>query len=120
MASKLATDVKKGLPDGFPVLEAKAGEDLTVTVDVNDMAYPYSVAFDGTTIIFGFTDRKEIVSNLQPGVHGLGWGFAHGVKGWKHEIQAQVAKKKAVTLESRSEAKKDKPYSSSFAFVVVE
>lgn len=119
MPSKLASEVKKGLPKDFPVLEAKAGENLTVTVDVNDMAYPYAVAFDGSTIAFGFTDRKETVTNLQPGVHRLGWSFAHGAKGWRHVVAAHVANKKPVTLESRSEANKDKPYSVGLAFVVV-
>lgn len=119
MPSQLFKDVKKGLPDGVVVLEGKAGNDLIVTADVNEMHYAYSVIFEGKTLIFSFTDRKEAVEDLKAGVHRLSWAFTHGAKGWKHEIKAKVGNKSFKVLESRSEKNKDSPYSSDFALVVV-
>ena len=118
MPSELTRTVQAGLPEGFPVVEAKVGQKVSVEVDVNEMQVPYTVSYDGDVIMHGFTDRKEALP-IEPGVHRLGWSFQHHAKGWAHTIKVRVGRK-VHTLESRSEDEKDKPYSVGLAFVVVE
>lgn len=117
MPSQKFKDVKKGLPSDFPVLEANEGDSFLMDVDVGPMTIPYSVAFDGKIVMFGFTDTKETVT-LRAGVHTLSWTFQHTAKGWKHKLGAKVGKKASVTLDEKSEAKKDNPASVGLAFVV--
>ena len=76
------------------------------------------VTFDGNVIMMGFTDRKESLT-LEAGVHTVSWTFQHTEKQWMHKLRARVANKSFVTLEEKSEAKKDKPSTVGTAFVVV-
>lgn len=119
MPSEAFTTLKTSLPPEIPVLEGEAGDALIITVDVNDMQFPYSVNFQGSTLIFGFVDRTETVTALQPGKHTLSWTFHHGSKKWKHEIKAKLGSKAVKVLDSRSEADKDRPFSVGVAFFVI-
>ena len=120
MPSQAFQDLRAALPPDIPVFEGKAGDDLTIAVDVNDMQFPYSVNFQGSTLIFGFVDRAETVENLQPGKYTLSWTFHHGSKNWKHEVTATLGQKPATVLDSRCEAKKDRPFRVGVAFFVIE
>jgi len=117
MPSKVTSTVAAGLPAGFPIIEAKVAQKVSVDVDVSEMQVPYTVTWDGAVVVHGFTDRKEQLA-LSVGVHTLGWSFQHHAKDWAHTIKVRAGRK-VVTLEDHSEAKKDKPYSVGLAFVVV-
>lgn len=103
-----------------PVLNAKAGETLTISVDVDNPSDPYLVIFRKTTVMIGQVDREETVENLPAGTHRLSWSFLHREKGWKHRITAAAGREAPVLLDERSEAKKDPPYTIGVALVVVQ
>jgi hypothetical protein len=103
---------------GVPTIEARAGDVLTVTVDVEDISVPYTVVFDDRTLMYSLVDRREDVA-LVAGTHRLSWSLTHVEKGWKHEVQAKVTGQAAVVLDSRSEENKDGPYTIGLALVVV-
>jgi hypothetical protein len=114
-----AQELRKLVPSDIKILEIRQDSEVRVIVDVEEMAVPYTIAFDGHTVIKSLVDRSELIEPLTPGIHRLGWAFSHMLKGWKHTISVKVEKKKAEVLESRSEAKKDSDHSVGIAFIVV-
>jgi hypothetical protein len=116
----LGEDVVKAIIPMVPIVRAASGSSLTVEVDIENPSVNYTVGFDDTTLMYCRVDRRETVAGLSPGTHRLVWSFSHLEKDWKHVIAAQVAGQPAVTLEERSEAKKDAPYSIGLALVVIE
>lgn len=115
------TDVaalKASLPADVKVIEIPAGANVTVDVDVNEMVIPYTIALDTHVLIKSLVDRREDIPSMTAGVHRLSWGFAHAVKGWKHDVAAIIGGKRT-PLESRSEANKDGDHSIGVAFLIV-
>ena len=98
------------------VIEVPAGGSLQMIVDVGPMVIPYTVAYDGNTVIKSLVDRAEAVP-LKPGSHLLGWQFSHAVKGWEHTLSYSVNGGPAKVLEKMSEAKKDSDHSIGMALV---
>jgi hypothetical protein len=113
-------EVKAGLPASLAVLEGKSGDSLTLSVDVNDMQFPYSVVFESRTIIFGFVDRSETLPDLQPGTYVVSWAFSHRSKGWKHELTARLGQGAAKVLDSRSEENRDNPFAAGSAVICIQ
>jgi hypothetical protein len=99
-----------------PVIDVPAGASLSVIVDVGPMAIPYTVAYDGRTIIKALVDRSEPVA-VKPGDFILAWAFAHTVKEWSHSIGYSLDGGPLRILEQRSEANKDPDHSVGFALV---
>lgn len=110
--------LEAALPPDVKVIEIPANATVTVDVDVNDMAIPYTVALDTDVVIKSLVDRREDLPAMSPGTHRLSWGFAHIVKDWKHKISLTVNGATTV-LEQRSEAKKDTDSSLGLAFLIV-
>jgi hypothetical protein len=115
--SKL-TALKAALPDDIQVIPITLGADVSVDVDVNDMAIPYTIALDTGVLIKSLVDRREDLPSLTSGTHRLSWAFAHAVKEWKHTLTLNVNGATNV-LEDRSEANKDTDHSVGVAFLVV-
>ena len=65
-----------------PIIIVPAGTRLEVIVDVGPMVIPYTVAYDGRTVIKSLVDRSEPVV-VKPGDSVLAWAFAHAVKEWR-------------------------------------
>jgi hypothetical protein len=103
----------------IPVIEVPAGGTLVVVVDVGPMVIPYTVAYNGTTVIKSLVDRAERVP-VAEGDFILAWAFAHAVKGWLHRIGYSIDGGDVRLLESRSEANKDPDHSVGFALVHAE
>ena len=103
---------------GIPVVNVKAGEALTVLVDVDNISVPYSVVFDERTLMYSLVDRKEATQPLPVGTYRLSWSFSHVEKDWKHEVSVETPGGGVQGLDSRSEAKKDSPYTIGLALVV--
>ncbi len=80
------------------------------------MVIPYTVAYDGRTLIKSLVDRAEPIT-IRPGDFILAWAFAHAVKEWRHNISFSIAGGPVQVLEQRSEAKKDPDHSVGFALV---
>ena len=116
-ASNVAA-LKAALPPDISVISVPAGAKLTVEVDVNAMAIPYTIALDTRPVIKSLVDRREDLPVLLSGTHRLSWGFAHAAKDWKHQITLTVNGQSSV-LETRSEAKKDPDHSIGVVFLVV-
>jgi hypothetical protein len=100
----------------IPVIDVPTGTTLTVIVDVGPMAIPYTVAYDGRTIIKSLVDRSEPVA-VKAGEFILAWAFAHNVKEWRHSIGYSLGGGPLQILEQRSEANKDPDHSVGFALV---
>ena len=113
-----AAALRAALPAGIKVIPIPAGASVTVDVDVNEMAIPYTIALDTHVVIKSVVHRRELLPAMAPGTHRLSWGFAHVVKGWKHKVTLTVNGVKTV-LEEKSEAKKDPDHSIGVAFLVV-
>lgn len=99
-----------------PVILVPAGSLLEVVVVVGPMVVPYTVAYDGRTVIKSLVDRAEPVA-VKPGSFLLAWSFAHAVKEWSHNIGFSIDGGPIQVLEKRSEAKKDPDHSVGFALV---
>jgi hypothetical protein len=99
-----------------PIIVVPAGTTLEVIVDVGPMVIPYTVAYDGRTVIKSLVDRSEPVV-VKPGDSVLAWAFAHAVKEWSHSIGYSLGGGQIKILEERSEAKKDPDHSVGFALV---
>jgi hypothetical protein len=99
-----------------PIIVVPAGTTLEVIVDVGPMVIPYTVAYDGRTVIKSLVDRAEPVT-VRPGDSILAWAFAHAVKEWSHSIGYSLGGAPIKILETRSEAKKDPDHSVGFALV---
>ena len=100
----------------IPVIVVPAGATLEVIVDVGPMVIPYTIAYDGRTLIKSLVDRSEPVA-VKPGDFILAWAFAHAVKAWSHTIGYSIDGGPVEVLEKRSEAKKDPDHSVGFALV---
>jgi len=98
------------------VIEVPAGGTLRVIVDVGPMVVPYTVAYDGGTVIKSLVDRAEMVP-LKPGSRLLGWQFSHAVKGWQHTLGYSINGGPVKVLEKKSEANKDTDQSIGIALV---
>jgi hypothetical protein len=98
------------------VIEVPAGGTLQVVVDVGPMVVPYTIAYDGGTVIKSLVDQAEMV-RLTPGSHLLGWQFAHTVKGWEHTLGFSINGGPVKVLEKKSEANKDTDHSIGIALV---
>ena len=125
MAKKASPEKKAGvaalkaaLPNDVKVIPVPANADVSVEVDVNDMAIPYTIALDTSVVMKSLVDRREGLTSLTPGTHRLSWAFAHAVKNWKHTLTLNVNDVGEV-LEQKSEAKKDTDHSVGVAFLVV-
>ena len=104
------------LAAAVPVIEVPAGTTLEVIVDVGPMVIPYTVAYNGRTIIKSLVDRAEPVG-VKAGDFILAWAFAHSVKEWSHSIGYSLDGGPMQVLEQRSEANKDPDHSLGFALV---
>jgi hypothetical protein len=100
----------------IPLINVPPGGTLEVSVDVGPMTIPYTIAYDGHTVIKSLVDRREAVP-LQPGDRILAWAFAHASKGWSHKVEFSVNGGPLQLLEQMSEAKKDADHSVGFALV---
>lgn len=111
---------KKAAADATPLktIKVPAGTTATVDVDVNAMVVPYTIALDGSVVIKSTVDRRAVIGPLPLGTHTLGWGFAHGIKGWAHSLTISVDGTTTV-LEKKSEANKDQDHSVGMAFLSV-
>lgn len=98
------------------VIEVPAGGTLRVVVDVGPMVIPYTVAYDGNTVIKSLVDRSELVP-LTPGSHILGWQFSHAVKEWHHTLGYSISGGAVKILEKKSEANKETDHSIGIALV---
>jgi hypothetical protein len=110
--------LESALPSDIKVIAVPAGAAVSVDVDVNDMAVPYTIALDTRALIKSLVDSREDLPAMAAGTHRLSWGFAHAVKEWKHKITLTVGAAKTV-LEEKSEAKKDPDQSIGVAFLIV-
>jgi hypothetical protein len=99
-----------------PVIAIPQGSLLEVVVIVGPMVIPYTVAYDGRTVIKSLVDRAEPVT-VKPGSFLLAWSFAHAVKEWSHSIGFSIDGGPVEILETKSEAKKDPDHSVGFALV---
>lgn len=99
-----------------PIIVVPAGATLDVIVDVGPMVVPYTIAYDGRTVIKSLVDRSEPVT-VKPGDFILAWAFAHAVKEWSHSVAYSIDGGPLKVLEKRSEAKKDPDHSVGFALV---
>ena len=109
------TGVVRAVPN-VQVIQVPAGGTADVIVDVGPMRVPYTISYDGKTVIKALVDRAERLS-LAPGDRILGWAFAHMLKGWEHTVGISVNGAAPVTLESLSEANKDQDHSVNFVIV---
>jgi hypothetical protein len=111
---------KKTAVDAAPLktIPVPAGATATIDVDVNAMVVPYTIALDGDVVIKSTVDRRAVIGPLPQGTHTLGWGFAHGLKGWAHSLTVTVDGTTTV-LEKKSEANKDQDHSVGMAFLRV-
>ena len=103
------------VPD-ITVIKVPPGGTAEVIVDVGPMRVPYTISYDGKTVIKALVDRAEPLS-LAPGDRILGWAFAHMLKGWEHTVGISVNGATPITLESLSEANKDQDHSVNFVIV---
>jgi len=103
-------------PAAAPIIVVPPGGQLDVVVDVGPMVFPYTVAYAGHTVIKSLVDRQEQVTP-QPGDFVLAWSFAHGAKGWSHQISYILDGAEPVVLEEASEKKKNRDTSIGFAVV---
>ena len=115
MATLPVRDAAAAIPQ-LPVIKVAMADRLDVLVDVNDMTIPYTIAFDGSTLIKSLVDRQEAVPATS-GSRLLGWSFAHTQKGWKHSVSYQINGGAVKVLESKSEADKDPDHSVGVAVV---
>jgi hypothetical protein len=99
-----------------PVIVVPAGATLDLIVDVGPMVVPYTIAYDGRTVIKSLVDRLEPIA-VKPGDFILAWAFAHAVKEWSHSVSYSIDGGPLQVLEKRSEAKKDSDHSVGFALV---
>lgn len=104
---------------GTTIIRLEPGERLTVVVDVDNLALPYTVVFDDRPLMYGLVDRRESSPPMAPGSYRLFWAFSHIEKGWRHQIAVELPGRKPEILEARSEARKDSPYTIGMALVVV-
>ena len=100
----------------IPIIKVTPADSLEVLVDVGPMTVPYTVAFDGSTLIKSLVDRMETVP-VAPGSRLLAWAFAHTEKAWSHSIGYRVNGGAVKVLESRSEKDKDNDHSVGVAIV---
>ncbi len=113
-----AAALRAALPDDVKVISIPANAVVTVDVDVNDMAIPYTIALNTGVVIKSLVDRREDLTSLTKGTHRLSWAFAHAVKDWKHTLTLTVNGVGDI-LEDKSEAKKHTDHSVGVAFLVV-
>jgi hypothetical protein len=113
-----AAALKSALPDDVKVISIPANANVTVEIDVNDMAIPYTIALDTDVVIKSLVDRREDLRSLTKGTHRLSWAFAHAVKDWKHTLKLNVNGAPEI-LEDKSEAQKHTDHSVGVAFLVV-
>lgn len=100
----------------IPVIKVTMTDALEVLVDVGPMTVPYTVAFDGSTLIKALVDRMETVPVTQ-GSRLLAWAFAHTEKEWSHSIGYRINGGAVKVLESRSEKNKNNDHSVGVAVV---
>jgi hypothetical protein len=100
----------------IPVVKVSMSDALEVLVDVGPMTVPYTVAFDGSTLIKALVDRMAAVPPTQ-GSRLLAWAFAHTEKEWSHSIGYRINGGAVKVLESRSEKDKDNDHSVGVAIV---
>jgi hypothetical protein len=110
--------LQEALPGDVKVIPVPRDAKVSVEVDVNDMAIPYTIALDTRVLIKSLVDQREDLPPMDPGSHRLSWGFAHTLKDWMHKVTLSVDGQKTV-LEEKSEAKKDADHSIGVAFLVV-
>jgi len=110
--------LRAALPEDVKVIPIPANANVSVEVDVNDMAIPYTIALDTSVVMKSLVDRREDLASLTRGTHRLSWAFAHAVKNWKHTLTLNV-NNVAEVLEQKSETKKDTDHSVGVAFLVV-
>lgn len=101
---------------GVTLITVPPGGTLEVTVDVGPMTVPYTVTYDGHTVIKSLVDRKEMVP-VAPGDRILAWAFAHASKKWSHKLTCSVNGGAEQVLETRSEANKHADHSVGIAVV---
>lgn len=101
---------------GVKLITVPPGGTLQVTVDVGPMTIPYTVAYDGHTVIKSLVDRREMVP-VEPGDRILAWAFAHASKKWSHKLSCSINGGAEQVLETRSEANKDADHSVGIAVV---
>ena len=100
-----------------PVIEVPNGGTLQVIVDVGPMAVPYTIAYNGHTVIKAMVDQTERVP-LEPGSHLLGWDFEHAVpEGWEHSLGYSINGGPTKVLEKKSAANEDPRHSNGIALV---
>ena len=99
-----------------PVIEVPNGGSLQVIADVSSMTIPYTVAYDGNTVIKAMVDSAKPVP-LKPGSLLLGWQFSHTGTGWEHTLSYSINGGPAKVLEKMSDAKKDPANSIGIALV---
>ena len=99
-----------------PVIEVPDGGRLQVIVDVGPMVTPYTVAYDGGTVIKSLVDEAEMVP-LKPGSHLLGWQFSHAGEGWHHTLAYSISSGPVKVLEEKSKANGDIADSNGIALV---
>jgi hypothetical protein len=100
----------------IPVIEVPAGGTLDVIADVSSMTVPYSVAYDGNTVIKSLVDCARPVP-LKRGSFLLGWQFPHTGTGWEHTLSYSINGGPPKVLEKMSDAKKDPANSIGIALV---
>lgn len=101
----------------LPIITVPPGGTLTVVVDVGPMTVDYHVNYMGRSIIAAQLDRAEEVSPLAPGDNLLIWSFTHTEKGWHHAIGFSINGGQVALLEKKSEANKDRDFSTGIAVV---
>ena len=100
-----------------PVIEVPNGGTLQVIVDVGPMTVPYTIAYNGHTVIKAMVDQTERVP-LEPGSHLLAWDFEHAIpEGWEHNLAYSVNGGPVIVLEKKSAANKDPRHSNGIALV---
>ena len=84
-------------------IQLSAASKLEIITEVGPMAVPYTVAYDGKTVIQSLVSRRESIP-IAPGTHVLTWTFSHALKGWRHTISYSVDGGEPRVLDSKSEA----------------
>jgi len=100
----------------LPVIEVPDGGSLHVIVDVGLMMIPYTVAYDGGTVIKSLVDEAEMVP-LKPGSKLLGWWFQHANEDWHHTLAYSINGGPVKVLEEKSKANGDTADSEGIALV---
>jgi hypothetical protein len=106
------------LPSDIKVFSLSAQAVVTVDIDVNDMAIPYTIAIERQVLIKSVVNRRAVLPPMSPGTYRLSWSFAHVVKEWMHKVSVTVEGNTTI-LEECSEQNRDSDHSIGVAFLVV-